>query len=273
VRRALAAAACAALLAAAALTGCGDSRASDDGAGGARPRLVVFAASSLKDAFTRYAARFAPADVRLSFAGSDELAAQIRAGVVPDVYAAANTALPDALHGEGLVGDPVTFAANRLVIAVPAGEGAGAIDGAGMIAAIADLARPGVKLALGAPTVPIGAYAREVLARLPAGEERAILANVRSNEPDVTGIVGKLTQGAVDAGLVYVTDVTATHGALRAIALPAALQPRVAYGAAVATGARRPREARAFLAGLLRGHGAAALRAAGFEPPAAPLPR
>ena len=83
-----------------------------------------------------------------------------------------------------------------------------------------DLAGRGVKLAVGAESVPVGAYTREVLARLPAGEEKAILANVRSNEPDVKGVVGKLTQGAADAGFVYITDVVATDGKVKAIELP-----------------------------------------------------
>ena len=61
--------------------------------------------------------------MRLSFAGSDELAAQIRQGVKPDVYAAANTRLPDELYDEGLLGEPVEFATNELVLAVPEGLG------------------------------------------------------------------------------------------------------------------------------------------------------
>ena len=43
---------------------------------------------------------------------------------------------------------------------------------------------------------------------------------MRSNEPDVAGVVGKVAQGAVDAGFVYVTDVEATEGKLKAIDLP-----------------------------------------------------
>ncbi len=92
---------------------------------------------------------------------------------------------------------------------------------------------------------------------------------MRTEEPDVKSIVGKLVEGAVDAGFVYVTDVDATGGKLRAIELPASLQPSVAYGAAVVTGAPHPQAARRFLAGLLHGAGAADLRAAGFEPPPA----
>ena len=78
------------------------------------------AAASLKTAFTEYGKQFADADAQFSFAGSDELAAQIQQGVKPDVYAAANTKLPDELYDEGLVEKPTVFAGNELVLAVPA---------------------------------------------------------------------------------------------------------------------------------------------------------
>lgn len=249
----------AALLSAAALAlaACGGGDGGTGADGRADGPLTVSAAASLRDAFTAYGRAFG--DVRFSFAGSDELAAQIRQGVAPDVFAAADTALPAALHAEGLVERPVAFAGNRLVVAVRADDDA--------IRSLDDLARPGVALAIGSPSVPIGAYTRRVLDRLPAGRRARILANVRSEEPDVKGIVGKLLQGAVDAGFVYVTDVAATDGALRAVDLPAALAPTVAYGVAVVEGAPNRAAARRFVAGLLDGDGAAALRAAGFLPP------
>ena len=238
------------------VAGCG----SDDGGSGgdAEPRLTVSAAASLKGAFEAYGKEFTEAQVRFSFAGSDELAAQIRKGVKPDVFAAANTKLPDQLFDEGKVEKPTIFAGNRLVLAVPADSDIDGID---------DLARSGVKLAVGAESVPVGSYTREVLARLPAGEEKAILANVRSNEPDVKGVVGKLTQGAADAGFVYVTDVVATDGKVKAIELPNSLQPSVEYGVAVVRGAKQPEQAKAFIDGLTDGAGAKALDDAGFEPP------
>ena len=88
--------------------------------GAAGGQLVVSAASSLEPAFTAYA-EAAGFDAKQSFAGSDDLAAQIRQGVKPDVYAAANTSLPDDLYKDGLVDKPVVFATNTLVLAVPAG--------------------------------------------------------------------------------------------------------------------------------------------------------
>jgi molybdate transport system substrate-binding protein len=219
--------------------------------------LIVSAASSLEPAFTAYAER-AGIDATQSFAGSDGLAAQIRQGVTPDVYAAANTTLPDDLHAEGLVEKPVVFASNSLVLAVPAGSEIDGLDA---------LTEPGTTIAVGDPSVPIGIYTREVVNRLPRVDSEAILANVRSQEPEASGIVGKLTQGAVDAGFVYVTDVTAAGGGLEAIELPERLQPDVAYGAAAVVGAKHPAEAREFVDGLLDGPGAEALEEAGFKPP------
>jgi molybdate transport system substrate-binding protein len=150
------------------------------------------------------------------------------------------------------------FATNSLVLALPEGSEITSID---------DLAKSGTAIAIGDPEVPVGSYTREVLDRLPPDQAKAILANVRSEEPDVSGIVGKLAQGAVDAGFLYITDVTATDGALRAIALPPALEPDVAYGAAVVTAADNPDGAQSFIDGLLNGDGAASLQQAGFKPP------
>jgi molybdate transport system substrate-binding protein len=223
-------------------------------------RIVVFAASSLQPAFEAYAEDFAEAEIEFSFAGSDTLAAQIRQGVEPDVYAAANTAYPDELHGEGLLEDPVVFATNRLVLAVPTGSAIESIEGAGA---------EGVTVAVGAEGVPVGDYTREVLDALPGDAGERILGNVASEEPDVAGVIGKLTQGAVDAGFVYVTDVAAAGEGVRAIELPAAVSPDVAYGVAVGSGASEPEAAARFVDGLLAGAGADALAAHDFgRPPA-----
>lgn len=245
-----------ALAAALALAGCGSSGHASGGG-----TVVVSAATSLKAAFTDYGKALGPLRARYSFAGSDLLAAQIRQGVRPDVFAAANTTLPDALHAAGLVERPRVFTANRLVLAVPASSR--------RVASLADLTSTGVTLAVGSASVPVGGYTRKVLARLGAARSRAILTHVRSSEPDVAGVVGKLVEGAVDAGFVYATDVQAAGGRLRAIALPARLRPVATYAVAVVRGAPHRSAARRFVAGLLHGAGQRALRAAGFQPPPA----
>ncbi len=248
------------LTTAAALAGCGSNSSNDDND---RADLLISAATSLKSAFTNYGEQFDGAKAQFSFAGSDELAAQIRAGAKPDVFASANTKLPDQLFAQGLVERPQVFTANRLVLAVPAS--------ATKVRSLDDLARKGVTIAIGSAGVPIGAYTRKVLDRLKPATGKAILANVRSEEPDVGGISAKLGQRAADAGFLYVTDVAAANGRLKAIELPARLQPTVAYGVAVVKGAPHRKAAQAFVAGLLDGAGEDALKSAGFAPPPAGL--
>ena len=233
-----------------AIAGCGSS---------SKPTLTVSAAASLQKAFTTYGQQFTQATARFSFAGSDALAAQIEQGVKPDLFASANTKLPDTLYAKGLVDKPVVFTANKLVLAVPAGST--------KVASLADVEKPGVALVIGTPTVPVGDYTDKVLARLMPAQRKAITANVRDREADVTGIVGKLTQGAADAGFLYATDIKAAGGKLEAIDLPAGLQPQVAYGIAVVKGSSHSAQAHQFIDGLLSGKGRGDLLADGFLPP------
>jgi molybdate transport system substrate-binding protein len=233
------------------VAGCG-SNGSDEAT------LTVLGASSLTEALGKYGESFEGAKVRSSFAGSDQLAAQIKQGAKADVFASADTDYPDQLHREGLAEKPVVFARNRLVVVVPQGSD---------LRSLGDLARPGTKIVIGDPSVPVGAYTHEVLGRLPAGEREAILANVRSEEPEVTAVLAKVTGGAADAGFVYVTDAKTVAGQVRTIPLPPRLQPDVAYAAAVLSDSGDPQQARRYLQGLLHGRGATNLQEAGFLPP------
>lgn len=238
-------------LAAAALAGCG---------GSGDPEIKVSAASSLTEAFNAYAQTLKNVKVSYSFAGSEELAAQIEQGVRPDVFASASAKLPDALYAKHLVERPVVFAGNEMVLAVPAGS---------QIHSLEDLRRTGTTIAVGSATVPVGKYTETVLGRLEPARKLAIAKNIRDREPNVSGIVGKLSEGAVDAGFLYATDVEATDGKLEAIALPASLQPNVAYGIAVVNGTSHGKQAREFIVRLLHGSGRSELQKAGFLPPPA----
>lgn len=253
----LAAGAALALALTPAVGGCGQAQE--------RGELTVAAASSLNEAFRAYGAERAGGE-SFSFAGSDALAAQIRTGARPDVYAAAGTSLPRDLFAQGLAGEPVVFARNELVLAVPAGSPL-----LGPPSSIRDvfsrLADSGQALVIGAPGAPVGDYAREAIGRLPAADAEAILALVRSEEPDAKGIVAKLLSGGAGAGLVYATDVRAAGGRLEAVRLPARLRPQVTYAAAVVGSSAVPGQAEEFVEGLLTGPGARELRAAGFGAP------
>ncbi|HWN22119.1 MAG TPA: molybdate ABC transporter substrate-binding protein [Gaiellaceae bacterium] len=221
------------------------------GCGGSdETQLDVFAASSMRDVAPEV--DDAP---RYTFAGSDELAAQIRDGAPADVFLSASGAPMEELRSAGLVDAPVVFASNRLVVVVPEGNPAG-------LEKLGDLARPGIKLILGGEGVPIGDYAREALAA--AGLEAA-LENVVSLEQDVKGVLGKVALGEADAGIVYTTDVRAAAEDVRELAIPDDVQPDVRYYAAVVAAGDTDRAAE-FVERLAGDEGGRALRAAGFLP-------
>ena len=195
-------------------------------------RLNVYAAASLTEVFERI-----DADQAYNFAGSNQLAFQIRQGAAADVFASASPTYTQSLHRAGLVERPSTFATNSLVLAVPRSNRAG-------IRSVSDLRTKGVRLVVGTPAVPIGAYTRDVLRRLGL---TSVLAKVVSQEPDVKGIVGKLALGQADAGFVYATDVRAARGRVRAIRLPARAQPDVRYEIAVVARSESKPAARAWI--------------------------
>ena len=162
------------------------------GAGPAAEPLKIYAAASLTEVFRQIDP--APA---YNFAGSNQLAFQIRQGAAADVFASASPEFAQDLFEDRLVERPLTFASNKLVLAVPKSNPAG-------LRTVFDLARKDAKLVIGNARVPIGAYTRQVLRRLGL---TGVLSKVVSNEPDVKGIIGKLALGQADAGFVYQTDV------------------------------------------------------------------
>lgn len=180
--------------------------------------LTVYAAASLQAPFNQLEERFEAAhpdvDVRLAFAGSAELAAQIRQGAPADVFASADTRTMDGLGD--LVSDPAPFASNTLRIAVPPGDPAG-------VTGLADLADPEVRTVVCAPEVPCGAAAERLAAQ--AGVE----LDPVSEEQSVTDVLGKVAGGEADAGLVYRTDIRASGGAVEQVVTPGAESSRTTY--------------------------------------------
>jgi molybdate transport system substrate-binding protein len=222
----------------------------DDAASDEPEALTVFAAASLTEVFQELAP-----EVTFNFAGSDELATQIREGASADVYAAAGPRYPEELAAQGFLEAPQIFATNRLVVAVPADNPAG-------IESVDDLAADGVRVVIGAEGVPVGDYTRSVLETMGAED---VLANVVSNEEDVKGVVGKVVSGDADAGFVYVTDAAAAGGDLRAIELPA--QPLIEYPIGIVTASQNYEAAENFVELVLGEEGRQALKDAGFGLP------
>ena len=200
--------------------------------------LTVFAAASLTQVFPLIDRR-----PRYSFAGSDQLAFQIQQGAPADVFAAASPKYPELLYQEGLAQKPIPFATNTLVVIVPRANPAN-------VHSVLDLTRPGVKVVVGDPSVPVGAYTRTVLNNL--GIAAAVLKNVVSQETDVKGVVGKIALGQADAGFVYATDVKPVLGRVGVIRIRESAQPHVVYEVAIVRSTKHLKAAYAFVTHLIR---------------------
>jgi len=221
--------------------------------------LTVFAAASLKDTFTQLADTFEQANpgvtVSLNFAGSADLVTQITEGAPADVFAAADQKNMTKLTDAGLVSaTPEIFATNTLQIAVPTGNPAG-------ITSFADLAKPEVKLVICAAQVPCGA------ATVKIEEATGITLSPVSEENAVTDVLGKVSSGEADAGVVYVTDVAGSKGAVDGIAFPESSGAVNSYPIAPLAASSDPDLAAAFVALVTGAVGQKVLAAAGFGAP------
>jgi molybdate transport system substrate-binding protein len=150
----------------------------------------------------------------------------------------------------------VLFTRNELTVIVPRSNPAG-------IHAVADLAKPGVKLVVAAQGVPVGDYTRTVLHTMKLD---SVLQNVVSNETDVREVLAKVALGEADAGFVYVTDARTVRGKVATVGIRWSAQPRVSYAVAVVRAGRHRAAARAFVKSLLGKAAQRKLRAAGFLP-------
>jgi molybdate transport system substrate-binding protein len=223
------------------------------GGGGQAGGVDVLAAASVADAVAEADPR-----ARIQAAGSDQLAFQVENGITADVIVSADAAITRRLHNTGHVGPPVAVAGNRLVVITPAENPAD-------ITGVRDLARPGVRLVVGTPSVPVGAYTRQALNAMGLGD---VTANIVSEEPDVRGVVAKVALGEADAGIVYATDATAAGPRVATLAIPATAQPVITYTAAVLTRSGDPERGRDLIALMLSADGRRALTARGFTVPA-----
>lgn len=223
--------------------------------------LTVFAAASLREAFEDLAkqleARTPGLKVRLNFAGSQELRAQLEQGARADLFASADVKHTAALEKAGLAGAARLFARNDLVVVVPDDNPAG-------ITSFAELPRA-KRIVVAAPEVPAGAYTLQALDRGGAGFKEKVLARVVSHELNVRQVLAKVALGEGDAGVVYRSDARARRG-VRAVEIPADMNVVAEYPVVVLKDARQPALAAAFVDLLLSADGQKRLAAAGFLP-------
>jgi molybdate transport system substrate-binding protein len=249
------------LIAAVALSGllvasCGND---SDGETGATGDLVVFAASSLTEAFTEmgdaFTATYPDATVTFNFAGSGDLVTQITEGAPADVFVSADDSNMTKLTEAGLEGgDPVVIARNTFQIIVEPGNPTG-------IAGVADLADPELIVVLCADTVPCGKGAATIL------ENAGVAVTPKSLEDKVKGVVTKVTAGEADAGIVFVTDVKAAGDRAEGVDIAADVNVISNYPIVVTKDAPNPDTAQAFVDFVASDAGQAILVKYGFLAP------
>lgn len=237
----------------------GDAGASTGGTTAIDGSITVFAAASLTSTFTDLARQFEDehpgAEVRLTFAGSSDLVTQIIEGAPADVFASADTRTMERVSDEGLLaGVAVDVATNTLQLAVPPDNPAG-------VSSLEDAARPGVKTVVCAEQVPCGAAAAAV------ADAAGVDLTPVSEESSVSDVLGKVTSGEADAGLVYGTDVRAAGDAVLGIELADAEAAVNTYLVAALGGSAEGTTAQAFVDFVTGPEGIAVLQAAGFGAP------
>jgi len=192
--------------------------------------------------------------IKFNFGGTPTLVTQIEQGASADVLASADTTNMDKLKTDGFTaGTPQVFAHNKLEIVVAAGNPKG-------ITGLADLSKPGVIYITEAPTVPAGKYALQILANA------NVKVTPKSLETDVKSVVSKIQLGEADAGIVYVTDVTAAGNKVAGVPIPDSVNVIATYPIVAVKGTKNADIANAFIAYVLSADGQATLQSFGFLP-------
>lgn len=230
--------------------------------------LTVFVPAALTEAATQLGATFEAANpgvtVAFEFGHSPTQRAQLEQGATPDVFLSASRKDMDLAAEQQLVlADQVqVFARNKLIVILPPNNPA-------QIQTLADLAKPGLRLLIGVPDIPIGSATLSMLDTLNASiapdYKDRVLANVASQEVGVKPIVSKISLGEADAGIVYVSDAVAAP-TLATLEIPDESNVLVVFTIAPVAASAHPEAAAAFAAFVLSDESQALLTTYGFLP-------
>ncbi|MFI1398724.1 molybdate ABC transporter substrate-binding protein [Streptomyces sp. NPDC020681] len=262
-RRAAAAVLTAALLMPIAACGSSDSKkdggaakATESATGAPKANLTVLAAASLTDVFKTAGAAYEKKNpgtkITFSFAGSQELVAQVKQGAPADALVTADTKSMDSVKAD--TGTPAVIAKNRLVIATVEGN-------PHKVDELKDLADTKLKVVLAAPEVPAGKYSKKIL------DAQKITVKPVSQEPNVRAVLSKVELGEADAGLVYKTDAESAPDKVDTVEIPDAQNAIAEYPAAALKQSKNAEAAAAFVAWLSTPEAQKILQDAGFQKP------
>ena len=212
--------------AAAALTACGgsastaaSSEAASSEAAGESVELIVFAAASLTETLNAIAQDYSAENPGVTFSfnfdSSGTLKTQIQEGADCDLFISAGqkqmnqldiTASAD-VNTEGLdfvdSDSRVDLLENKVVLCVPEGSDKG-IDSFDALAE--HLKAEDILFCMGNSDVPVGQYTQKILAYYQLDEAALAAAGVITYGSNVKEVTTQVTEGSVDAGVVYCTD-------------------------------------------------------------------
>lgn len=225
------------------------------GCGPTGDEVVVLTAASAGPAIEAYGADVA---VAVTAAGSQVVAAQLRAGAPADVVVLADPELAADLAGEGLLEDPEPLLANRLALA---SDGPATLD---------DLLDGEALVVAPLDGVPLRRWTDLALATavdeglLPADGPDRFVSGADTFEDNAGAVLQKVVLGEADLAVVYASDAAlVTDDDVVVTQLPEDVQPEITYTVQLAPDASAP--ARAMVDGWLSGATDPHWRAFGFS--------
>jgi molybdate transport system substrate-binding protein len=235
--------------------------------------IVSFTAASLSGASPALNAGFnsayPPHKVAFNLDGTQALKTQVENGAYSDVFISASNSYTNTLKSEGyFVNSSVkTLCTNYVIVILPASNPA-------HIQSLSDLAKPGVKIAMAANTVPVGTATNAVIANLANDTygkswANATVANVVTYETSEPAVATKVSLGEVDAGFVYQSTATAAApGTYQSITIPKKDNYLQTYTIGVLQGSKNKAIASEFESYMLSAAGQQILKQYGFTPAA-----
>jgi molybdate transport system substrate-binding protein len=234
-----------------ALAGCGSQSPTTS--------ITVFASSSLIKSFSEIGKQFKSdnpgTSVEFIFAASSDLASQLTDGASADVFAAGDLPNMARVARAGLVaGSPVDFASNRLAIAVAPGNPQ-------KVTSFADLARPGLRVAVCARPSACASDVQSI------EDKTGVQLHPTGEDATTFDIVKDVTDGQVDAGLVYTTDALNGGDNIAWFNVPESADAAVVYSIALMKGSDQAQLATKFINLVTGDTGRNVLSRAGFTEP------
>ena len=274
--------------ASAVLTACGGSSsstasstassaaASSEAASGESVELIVFAAASLTETLNAIAETYSAENPGVTFSfnfdSSGTLKTQIQEGADCDLFISAGQKQMNQLditadaevNQDGLdfvdAESRVNLLENKVVLCVPEGSDKG-IDSFDSLAE--HLKAEDILFCMGNSDVPVGQYTQKILAYYDLDEAALAAAGVITYGSNVKEVTTQVSEGSVDAGVVYCTDAYSA-GLTPVDEATKEMCGQVIYPAAVMKNALHAEAAKEFLAYLRTDKAASVFESVGF---------